>query len=184
MIAEIILLGGALFWSLIVCSTVLFWWGVHNENHFPAIIIALILAILALFSPFNFYAWAFKNWGLLLLYVFGYVIAGIIWGFVYWWRTLILKKRELSMYENNWDNSIAKRQGQSFEQYLISYDYIPTFGKYKKTISVWIAYWPISVLDAFLTDFIINFFKEIVEFFKGIYIRIYENVFKDIINKH
>lgn len=95
------------------------------------------------------------------LFLVGYYLVGVAWGFVKWYLFLIDKKTEAIEYKEKWleDNGVSDpaeitdtlRKKWATQAYKFTK---PTARANKYKIINWISYWPLSVLWSFLADFV------------------------------
>ena len=163
-------------------STIAFFAGLFLS--WPTLIILFIFATLAEHN--NSRGWAifwtlivipiaylfFKPSGYsMLMYSLGYMAIGVSWSFFRYKRFLVDKSEEIR-------NSTLYTTLEEKRQYIKSLH--PS--KNLDTITAWIIVWPFSAIENFVGDLIDLTHALITKVFKGIYYKIYESTFKDLLD--
>ena len=128
----------------------------------------------------------------IILYVLSYFVVGFIWSFVKWWlyvNTIAEKYQfekdkftaeyipKTAVPKNNRDNEKDKKDEWDF---IVRNKDLqkPVVSKYKGKITVWIMYWPVSVVWSLLDDFIKKMVRHIITLFQKFYQSISDSAFK------
>jgi len=96
----------------------------------------------------------------------GYFVVGGMWGLLKWQRHV---SRQFDRYtefrtnwlqENNLQNDLGLEEKQRWTDYFNRYggsiEFRPQFRRHKNELLAWFAVWPVSILETFLFDFIIE----------------------------
>lgn len=112
MIFEAFLIGGIAFWIVTAILIIDLFVMLDREMSIGAgISILLYLGVLAAFTSFNPFLWAFANWQLSLAYFGAYFLVAVVWATIKWWwlgdkRLRVYKEQKESFYRefNNLDD--------------------------------------------------------------------------------
>ncbi len=163
----------------------------HDSFEFAIVLLVLYSLAIQFFAKINIFKWIIENPIHLLWIIPGYILFGIIWSWVKWGLLLnkIAKKTE-----EKWEDflkdkelpkdtkTISKKLHEEWKS-QIRYGYErPVFKESKKKISVWVMYWPISIIWYLLNNLIKDLINRIVVQFRKVYEGIANNAFKEIDN--
>ena len=167
------------FWWYVISAGFFIWAIVLTEKESVAwalISLTLYLFFFSFLGGINVFSFLFFHPIRALLYVLGYFLIGVIWSFIKWW---VKVNKAAQKYKDTWkafkkdydtQSRVAKEnkryieeQKKNWDSHIIGKKDIekPIASKCKEKISVWIIYWPFSLLWSFLHDFV----KDVVEFF-------------------
>lgn len=114
-----------------------------------------------------------------------YFIIGVVWSFVKWWLYIrrivdkILLGKEL--FERNSVEKDPQRKSKDWNYQCRLHNLKkPILEENKSRISMWIAYWPLSIITSLLEDFVKRIAREIVEALRKLYQSMVDKAFKKI----
>ena len=163
--------------------------------------LAIYLVFLSFLGRVNVFGYLFFHPLYSALAVFGYFIIGIIWSFVKWWLRVTEKAQEcqeamdkflMEHKASNFKSAVpfdlqqSKRSGKNLREEWESQLSIrndlkkPIATENKERISVWIIYWPFSLIWSFIHDFFQRLWEQFVirfqKFYQGIADRAYKKL--------
>src|SRR4051812_37866594 len=153
-----LIVGGALFWLLVVVLFVACEVSTVNETHWGWLWLLIFGVVLTWGFHSNPFAWMLNNVGTTMIYSGIYLAIGVVWGFAKWYfhiknahDNIMDKEKALR------DDYIAKQASTTpfngtFTDYLTGRGYIPLASQNKEKISVWMFWWPFSVFWTMLDD--------------------------------
>ena len=176
-------------WPFIEAFTISFWFivavwilvevllsGDDNTSGWRFTALALFLGAVWLFTTFNPFVWAFENMQTLLVYAVLYVVVGALWSIFKWWVFVGDKARE---YRARREELRAEYDGytrtgsnpKTFEQWVRAraHPTMPSAKSEARRIQFWIAWWPFSMLNTAIGDFLFRFFRAVYDYLSGIY---------------
>ena len=183
-------LGSFWWYSITACYVV---WAIFLAERESVTWVLTSLTIYLVFLSFlggvNVFSYVFYNPLYSFLVVLGYFIFGIIWSFVKWWLRVTdkaqacLEAREIFMKEHTdkfnsailLDLQLSEKSGRNlrdeWESHIKFKDDFkkPVAIENKERISVWIIYWPFSILWSFIHDFIQRLWEQFVIRFQRVY---------------
>lgn len=180
-----LMVGGALFWLLLIAVMVLCEISAVNETHWGFAWLFVFSGILWWGFNANPVTWAFHNFGTFCIYSGIYLVAGMGWGFAKWWfhvknaRDVINSRPSLKTEYTIKQASTTPFDG-TFTDYLTDRGYIPVAMKNKEKISVWMFWWPFSMFWTFFDDFLRRMYNLVIEKYMFIFDRINNVVFGDL----
>lgn len=152
------------------------------ENHLGLLAIALLAAYLAVFTAFNPFVWvvSLSGWTI-VTWVVGWFLAGLVWSFPKWY--LYLKNVRDSFTEKrlqSYRDAYAKdpKKALTFVSYLQDEGVAPVALHEKMRISVWMVWWPFSIVETFFKDIVRRFYNWVVDRFIKVYDAITAKVFQ------
>lgn len=107
----------------------------------------------------------------LIVYSIAYIAIGICWSFFRYKRYLIDKSREIRSSDFSYSPEEKRRYVSSLHP-----------SKNLDTITAWIIVWPVSAIENFAGDLIELTHALITKVFKGIYVKIYQSTFNDMLD--
>jgi hypothetical protein len=194
-------LGTVGFWVLSVMATLLLLLLVEFEKSGWAFITtAATVALLYFFGNSGIFGWVFANPGLVVAGVIGYVVIGALWSILKW--VLFVKDRKekfiefRSRFMNAWSPVTApsrtsypgENAKEAFKLYMASdssrYERedirMPEPRDHKSRIMHWMGYWPWSVLNSILFDFVRRIFLNLYNLLAGVFRDISRSIYKDV----
>jgi hypothetical protein len=118
-----------------------------------------------------------------------YIVVGLLWSWLKWW--LFISKIAEKM-KDSWQiflkknalpadtKTLTPRQNEEWDTHR-SYDLKkPLFSENKGKITIWVTYWPLSLVWSLLNDLIKKLIHQIVIRFRKIYEGISNKAFKDM----
>lgn len=174
------------FWGLVavwIIVEILF--AVEYERGYRFTAFAVFLGVLALFTTFNPFMWAWENPGDVIVWALIYVAIGAAWSLVKWHMFVGDKAREYAkqrpeLYATYQSQNVAAPGGEpryaSFSVWLAEHyygrKYPPTAKDEAGRIQFWTAWWPFSMAATVIGDFLWRLFRKIYELMSGLYDRI------------
>lgn len=123
------------------------------------------------------WTWAFANISTILIYSIAYLAVGVVWGFVRWYFYMLSARDNLGdVYRKNWLED--KSMDVTYYQYLVIKNQIPQAKKKKHLISIWMIWWPFSIIYTLFDDVVRRFYNWIIEKYLQIYNSISAHVFR------
>ena len=184
---EVFLIGSFWFWFLFVVAPIIFISVALFSKNIPIASVVLFGALAAtwIFTDFHI-IWLFQNPWWTLTYVAGYVLFGIGWACIKWYTLSLDKLEEFLVQKENIQKQydeppiIAGPRSETFAQYVRHfYNFPPSPGDYKEDIYTWLVFWPLSILETLIGDYILRFAKFIYTRLVTTFDRITTHVFKD-----
>lgn len=179
-----IIIGGLLFWGLLIALLVACEFSTVNENHWSFGWLVIFFTLLSYFSPFNAFVWMWHNPGGVLIYSAIYISIGVCWGFVKWAFHLKNEKDRIESLLTTLKANYAAKQKDagpeykgSFTDYLEERGYISRATNKKTLISVWMLWWPFSVLWTSFHDVLRRFYDWAIEHYMFIFDKINHQIF-------
>ena len=189
------------FWLVSLVSFGLLIACVESEKSGRALaLIVSVATAFILFGDQNIVPWIVSHPLKILEYTAGYVITGIVWGFVKWYFYLLKARDRIIDYRTSWierngaidDTVIAgvpgnnKTRREQFE-YDVAHDLlsprIPTAKSHSGCIIFWMSYWPASAVWTLINDPFTRFFKFIYNRIVAMFESIAHAMFKDLKNE-
>lgn len=191
---------GSLWWYIITGGFVIWAIFLTEKETLGWVITSLIIYLLffSFLGKVNIFAYLFYHPINSLLYILSYFLFGIIWSFVKWWlkvnKTAQKCKEELERFlEKHRPRKSAvpeqyqtsqhqeKNLQEEWERHIKTTEYEkPIASKNKEKISVWIIYWPFSLLWALIHDFVRDLVEQFVIRFQKLYQSISDKAYKKI----
>jgi hypothetical protein len=179
-----IVIGGLLFWTLLIALLVACEFSTVNENHWSFGWFLIFFAVLSYCSSFNAFAWMWHNPMATISWATLYIALGIGWGFVKWAFHLKNEKDKIESMLSTLKANYAGKQKDTgpvykdtFTDYLEERGYISRATKNKTLISVWMFWWPFSVLWTSLHDVLRRFYDWAIEHYMFIFDKINHQIF-------
>jgi hypothetical protein len=177
------------FWTVSLIFLIIAVVFTEHESGIGALVtLTLYILYFQLLAKINFLGWLFEKPANFFIAIGSYLIIGLIWSCVKWWLLVshiaekekdrwadFLKKNDLP--ENT--KTLPQRLFDDWSSSSFKYRK-PEFSKNKDKITLWVTYWPLSMVYSLLRDFIIKVIRRIVLHFQKIYEKIANNAFKDI----
>jgi len=180
-----------------------FWWygitllfligaviAIEKEEVMPAIIILILYGLYFQFlAGVDFFGYLLKNPLHLLYTITAYVVCGLVWSGIKWAlfvNTEAEKQKDTWRYflkNNNLPSSTKKltlRKKRDWDS--SNYHKKPMFSGNKKKITIWVTYWPLSLIWSLLNDFVKKLMHLIVIRFHKVYEAIANKAYKEIDN--
>jgi len=184
MIVDFLIVGGVLFWALLllVSLALLFF---EENGRFGASLTLVVSVILALLLFGDLWVYVKANPVISVLFIPVYMSCGIMWSIIRWFilmfkmRCILERMRNKFLCENGiLDNKIPDKLSSEwsnvindcdlFRFYGLSYNDLhkriipPKFERNLNAITTWALLWPWSILWTVLGDILINVTKEII----------------------
>lgn len=102
----------------------------------------------------------FQNPKIFFMYILGYIIIGVFWSFIKYYFHLLKLREEYNRYKE------SNREWRK-----------PSFKDTAEDITMWMSFWPFSLLWTTLHDFCIRIFETIKMSLSGCYRRMYNHIF-------
>lgn len=196
---------GTIWWFLISGAWIVavFWCVETSSLWGSGIWTILYLVFLQIFVKVNMLDYAMRHPLHALLYVLGYIALGFGWSFIKWW--LYVNKQADNYKEKRADwlegqKESRESKGQKIEglenitldtpvpekfmdewKRSIGYGWsMPRVHENKSKISIWVIYWPVSMIWSVINDFIKRFVKTIIMKIRVIYDGITKLAFRKI----
>jgi MFS family permease len=129
-----------------------------------------------------------ENWTHFPLWFGIYVLLGIPWAFVKWWRYAVVARKKLKAWlvKNPIPESDAERR--NYAGYVpgpIVYNSrtnkfeLPA-SDHKARITTWLAFWPLSIVGTALEDFLIRLWERIYDALRTSFQRVADSVLADV----
>lgn len=203
MLAALFVFGSIGFWAITVISMLILLALVEYERSGWALITLAVVTSLIVLGNVGLIPFIVANPAGVLLALCAYIIVGAAWSLAKW--VLFVKDRKEKFIEAK-----AKRRADIVNELRIGLKRDPTdeeisdtfkerfsknarydrrtFGmpvpsEHKGRIIHWMAYWPWSMLNSLIFDFIRRFFKHIYNLLADIYRKISESIYKDILDE-
>jgi hypothetical protein len=113
----------------------------------------------------------------IVLYVAIYFFIGTVWSLIKWQLYLSKIAKKINIAIKNYDKS----DRLSLKPFLLNKNLsVPELQENKSRISMWITFWPLSMLLSLMDDFIKRVANEIVEFLHKLYQSMIDKIFKNI----
>ncbi len=146
----------------------------ESESGTALITIAGLIGLYFITTPSGAaYTWMGDNLVGTAFYIAAYFGIGAVYSVVKWWRYLL----------NRIDKFKEQNTPDSYNYTSRLEDFIagtPTFTRRKSLISLWIGYWPVSVVWTLINDPITKLINFIFSQLRGMYESIAQHVFKDL----
>jgi len=181
------LLGAFGWWCLTILFVFYVFLCIEKEINLFWPILALVIYVL--FSQFiagaDIVNFAVKHPMQMLLYILGYFVTGFIWSFIKWWlhvNSIADKYKERKRKYEALKEPKTESNFQSWERKNYSYKNLekPKVSQSKKKITLWIMYWPISMIWSLLDDFVKKTIQHLVIKFQKLYQSIVDRAFRGI----
>lgn len=176
--------GGFLFWVIVIAFLIACEFSTVNESHWSFAWLIIFLGVLAWGSTFNPFAWMWHNPGTTLMAAALYIVVGVGWGFVKWMFHLHNEKdyieANLADYKTQYNQALITVHSPfngTFTDYLESRKLISRAAKNKYLISIWMLWWPFSVLWTALHDVLRRFYNWVIEKYLYLFDKINVSVF-------
>lgn len=182
MFLELFLVGGLLWWALIITMSILIVWSLETENGaFATTTVVVGLLLWQFFGDLEIQRIDIATiWTHVLYFALGYIICGAIWGVIKWNFFVGDRKEEYEEYKRNWlenhgvynTNVVPDKLKNEFKNNLIRSskwsiykggttipNVVPLAQDNKARIVRWMAYWPWSILWSMLADVCRHIFR-------------------------
>ncbi len=193
------------FWILDVVVLLLLMACVEFERSFVALL--LVVATLVLWNfcgNRDLFPWMAAHAGHLAVWAIVYVVIGVVWSLVRWALYVADAREELLEYKRAWETTHGDFGCSYYEngEKKVTTDFwvwwrlggddarmarrnhaIPQPQDFKGRIISWMAYWPISMLNSLLFDFLRRFFSHLYNALAGTFRRISRAVYGDLADK-
>lgn len=173
-VAAFLAFGTPGFWVLaVVISLWMVYWGsdylreVYVGSSTATVI--LLLLFLQFFGGIKVFNFIYEHPFVFAKYFGMYFVIGAAWSVFKYWRFLINARKIVQ--------SHGTRYGSSSSRDLEKYK----FENNKSRIATWVMFWPWSFIGYFISDLIQKIADTIVDLLKGVYSRVYESVFGDLL---
>jgi hypothetical protein len=174
-------LGAAGWWIISIGCFIWLIIAVEKHSWISSLICAVLYIVFMQFlAKSDLFGHVIKHPLATFLYILSYFVIGFTWSFVKWWlfvgklmeKRAQLNKKFLNEYKtrNRESEMNSKDMKEKWATELRYADLDKTSISENKTkISVWVMYWPISLIWSLVDDLIKKIIKQLVIFFKGIY---------------
>jgi predicted membrane protein len=170
-----------LFWIVLIEVILIFACIAKNSGTWATVSLIISLLLLQFLTTLNVFGYIIANPLRIILYAFGYLIAGIIWSFAKWYMFLVGKKNE---YEEKKKKFLEEKsaKNKTWPEYAkTNLDKYPLEAlDHKWSIIRWMSYWPISLVWSVIDDLVEKILRTIWNLLKNIYQKISDRVFKNI----
>lgn len=152
------------------------------------LLIFLALQFMSDIKPFTF-IWTNPTAAIVCVLAYGAIGAG--WSLIKWWNYLREKARKYKTLRAEWESSksVNGTPASSWDRYLQNHSFNirfidgkPIIDNHKSLFMHWIMYWPYSLVWTLISDPITKMVKAIYEALSGVYTRMAEKAFGDIVN--
>lgn len=196
---------GTMWYFLVTAAWVVaILWCVEKENPIGSgIWLILYLCFLQFLAGVNFLDQAVHHPIVSALWVFGYFVVGFLWSFVKWWLYVHKKAEEFSRIRHGFligrqisynrkavthpelgniteDTKIPENLMDEWKSHISCHGVIPRVRDNKGKISMWVIYWPASMVWSLVNDFVKKFIRIIVMKCRKIYEGITKRAFKGL----
>lgn len=189
MIFDLFIVGGYAFWILICIVSGILFYAVNDERDhsgFLATFVAIVTFLaLWLFGSFSVFSWTYHNPRSMLIYLGCYFAGGVIWSFIKWYifnsklrrkfeeiKQEFLNSNEITADQMTEDQSRRWTEGDRREfAYSIGNrdgSIIPKASTHKGLLTMWMTYWPISLIKTLLRDAVHELWETIFAWFHGV----------------
>lgn len=139
------------------------WLSIRYINYVMAVGLTVVLTGLFIDKiNFNF------NIITILLIAIAYLSTGVVWSFFKWIK--YVKECKSERFDGR--KFSAEREAEVLKD--LKYDL--KFSRHIERIVTWVSFWPISIIDYALTDFICNMFNKFTNLFKSVYDKITQKI--------
>lgn len=208
MLAALFVFGSAGFWFLCGISTLILLALVEYERSGWAFLTLLATAALIfLCGNAGVVAMIVSNPLGILSFLIGYTFTGSIWSLVKWFlfvkdrkekylerKAELLKQALRNLESSNVENptekqvldemNVLSKQSRYDGRDLTARNFgMPVPSNHKGRIIHWMAYWPWSMLNALLFDFVRRFFQHLYNVLAGVFRKISESIYKDVLDE-
>jgi hypothetical protein len=201
---EIFMFGTVWYFLVTAAWMVAILWCVEKESPLGSgIWLILYLCFLQFLAKVNFFDQIIHHPASSALWVLGYFIAGFLWSFVKWWlyvhkkaekfseaRCQFLKDHQNSynrksvshseLKEITLDTKVPESLMDEWKNHIKLYGTVPKVRENKGKISMWVTYWPASMVWSVVNDFVKKFIRAIVMKCRKIYEGITKSAFKGL----
>jgi hypothetical protein len=199
-IIELFAFGTLWYFILTAVWLIALLWCVEKENSIGSGIWVLVyLCFLQFLAKVSFVDQVFHRPGTSLLWILGYFVIGFVWSFVKWWiyvhkkaeklaemRTDFIKQRKRDRLTLGYDSvtditantKMPESEKEAWKSFLAFKDVIPKVADKKGKISIWIMYWPVSMLWSLVNDFVKKALRIVIMKCQVIYDSIAKSAFK------
>lgn len=154
------------FWISVIAFIIVMTAAAQESHALGSITIITAILLLQYLCNVDIFNYCKLNAGRIALYSIVYFPIGIVWSFAKWYFYLQEVKRELI--ENRIDFYYSKCVKK------------PTAKDNKERITIWIGYWPFSILWTLMNDFVTKITKAIYNKIAGLFDKMSDNVFKEL----
>jgi hypothetical protein len=191
LIASLITAGGVLFWILTAIAFLALVVEINSNKVGSAFVTLLAYAaVIVLLSDIPVWTWIKAN-PLYILYGFAaYVGAGAVWSVIKWWFYLLNMRDRYETLRSDWLGIRNLKevpvndpvQYQTFKEQVVAkvdyrHSFPPVATEHKGKITTWMTFWPFSLVDTILGDFLARVFKTVHAWLAGLMQRISNGVF-------
>jgi hypothetical protein len=180
---------GALgWWALTVLFVIYVFFALDKDKSlfWPIFLLILYVLFTQFLARVDVFGFAAHHPVQLVLYILGYFVVGFMWSFVKWWllvSTVADKYRERrKVFLADIDKRLNQEALDEKWRHIMYNDDLgkPKLSKEKKKVTLWIMYWPMSMLWSLLDDFIKKMIRHLIIKFQKVYQYLTDRAFKDI----
>lgn len=198
-----IVFGGFWFWLSVAVASIVLIRVIEEDDALPGFIVLAVTAVIFMvFGNFmlGVVNYIYHNPLILLGGVAIYLLAGLLYSVYRWWRYLIKKRKEFDQNKVEWIRREKQRRDHAKEQYnpedilaawkknvadnSLLQQYIPRLSRNKERITCWMTFWPWSLFWYMFRKLFIEIWNNIYKLFQGMFRRIRNSVFKDILSEY
>jgi hypothetical protein len=199
-ILSVFVLGAVGWWCLTILFVIYGFFALDRDYEdktlfWPIAMLIVYVLFMQFIAKANIFSFAVEHPWKLVLYILGYFVLGFVWSFVKWWlfvNTAAEKYNEkraefLKEYSPRWSavpddirSPSRERNKQSEWESYVTRNKLskPMASKHKGKITVWVMYWPVSLVWSLLDDFIKKMIRQIITMFQKFYQFISDQAFK------
>jgi hypothetical protein len=179
-------LGMAGWWVLSVAFFIWIIWEVEKDSWVgSSICVILYLLFMQYLARADIFGHALKHPLGALLAVLGYFVIGFLWSFVKWWLFVSKAADKRVAARKEFLEGKEKVPSEELNQVWERHTHLcglskPLATNNKGKISIWILYWPISLLWSLLDDFIKKIIQRLIIAFRKLYDSITNGAFANV----
>jgi len=177
---QIFILGAFGWWCITAAIAVYIFFAIDKSIHLFWPIVALLFYVaFAQFSGLNLYEFVTHHPLESTGYVAGYFVLGFGWSFMKWWLYVNTIADKFKERKTKFRNSGSELSYETWERHNFM-DNIekPELTQSKSKITLWVIYWPFSVIWSILDDFVKKMINHLVTKFQMFYQSIVDRAFK------
>ena len=203
-LVDLFIFGTAWYFLVTAAWIVAILWCVEKENPLGlGIWLILYLCFLQFLAKVDFFDQITHHPAASAFWILGYLIAGFLWSFIKWWLYSHKKAEEFSrvrcrfLKENQAhynkkavihpelgniteDTKVPANLMDDWKRHIVCCGAIPRVRENKGKISIWVTYWPASMIWSLVNDFVKKFIRVIVMKCRKIYEGITKSAFKGL----
>lgn len=187
MFAGLFAFGTFSFWAVAIISLALLLWQAYHSSG-GAIVTMVVALILLELGGLGLVPLVLANPAVSVVAGILYVATGVVWALFKWYLHVQERKERAVELRDSWRRS---NPSTNFEEYVndpnLSYwtkkEFLPPKpSESRSQIMGWMGYWPLSILLSFF-PVLSNLFKHVFNIFSGLFRKISEAQFKDLLDE-